>query len=57
MAPDEDITPDRQITLIGRSIALRCLYIERRRFGGQSKVPSNKEREVQKKMLDIKSEG
>ena len=57
MAPDEDITPDRQITLIGRSIALRCLYIERQRFAGHRRVPPNKEREVQKKMLDIKSEG
>ena len=56
-APEDDITPDRQAASVGRFIALRCLYRERRRFGEHSMVPPNKEREVQEKMLDIKSEG
>ena len=57
MAPKRICNRPMNVFINGRIIALRCLYIEKRKFGGHSRVPPNKEREVQEKMLDIKSEG
>lgn len=56
-APKNNVTPDRQAVSVGKSIALRCLYIEALRLADIARCQKNKEREVQKMMLDIKSDG